>query len=203
MMNSLYGATGWLLNIQERCSIFVIMSGWPYSGKSLFVQALVSALDGHGREAIVIDPTLGYPDNMDELKPDYRSQVAIAAWEVAIEEGTSVLARTDNNSIVVLDTTGTNSNVLGPMIDAAAIRGHRTLFVKVQASLAECRARAGSKWLDSETEDKYKNRFNGSVTFLEGICHSSMTVINEGPTGRANIEKQARALSDRIHQQVG
>ena len=182
--------------------MFVIMCGWPWSGKSTFVKALASELNIHGRDPSIIDPTIGYPDNIDQMKPSERSAYAIAAWEVAIEEAKSILSKSDNNTIVILDTTGSNSNVIGPIVDAAAMKGHRTLFIKIDCGILECKSRSNGKWIDQDAEDKYKNRFNSNVTFLEGICHSSMTVINEGPSGKANIEKQAKELGARIHQQV-
>lgn len=182
--------------------MLIVMCGWPYSGKSTFVRALANEFESKKRDFVIADPTIAYPDDIDLLPQEKRSEYAIAAFNVIVEQAGHILMTSDNNTIVILDTTGSNSNVIGPIIDAAAINGHRTLFIKVESSIAECKKRAGTKWLDKEAENKYKDRFNSNVNFLEGICHSSITVINEGITGKANIEKQARDLSRRIHQQV-
>lgn len=180
--------------------MFIVMSGWPYSGKTTFVKLLIEQLKSFHIKPIKLDPTEAYPEDITKL-PD-RTQYAVAAWEVITEEAMRIVSSTDNKTVIILDTTGSNSNVIGPIINQAAIRKHKTMFVRLNTPIEECKSRAGGNWIDQEAEDKYKDRFNSNVNYLETICHSSVLIDNSTSGCIESMQIAARKISKMIRLQA-
>lgn len=183
--------------------MLIIMAGLPYSGKTTFVQRFIEELRNTEYTSIVlVDPTIGFPSDFNLYPADQKSAISIAAWEVALDELAKTIQECDNDTVIILDTTGSNSSALTSIIDRAILRKHKTLLVKVIAPVDDCKERAGSDWVGDEICKKYEHRMATDVEHLKGICNRYVPVLNINKLGIDPVLKAARDLANSISKQI-
>lgn len=177
--------------------MLVIMAGLPCSGKTTFVESLVEELkkSTNCTSIIVVDPTIGYPPDIDTYQADIKSVISIAAWEVALDELSKMVVECDNESIIILDTTGSNSSALTSIIDRAVLHKHKTFLVKMVTTSDDCRERASSTWVGDEICKKYEHRMATDVEHLREICNSYVPVLNINKLGLGPLQKAAKDMA--------
>lgn len=131
------------------------MVGIPGSGKS----TIVNYLSKLKSDLIILQPELLYGGSSDNT-------VKMAAWDTCIEQLKEEIFNID--STVILDTCGTNKDVMFELADKSIELGHNVAFIVVNTNIDLCKERNLYRkvTLSDHVMNEYKNKLLNMVRLL-------------------------------------
>jgi predicted kinase len=154
--------------------MIIFMAGYPKAGKSFVVDLICEKTD---KDILVISPKECRDDNYDDLDEDDKREMDISAWSASLDILWEQLKSTDDTEIIIYDTACASLNKMKPYFEGAK-EHHTVVYVFVQASLAKCKERAGSKWLPGEVVNSYTQRFKEDVKTFKELSDYTVIVKN-------------------------
>ena len=166
----------------------IVMVGYPYSGKSTFVDLLVKFYPEPSTGGIhVVRPSDLYPQNIDEYEPTARTDYQIAAWEVAKEKAIDLLKNHDSETIV-FDTCGANPYSIRGVIAMANLRHHKTIAIWIATPRSVCRKRGSPTIVD-----KYIGKFEEAIRWYQ-VHFDKVIAVKNGPQSILEWEERAKQI---------
>lgn len=189
--------------------MILFTSGFPYAGKTLFLDILLDTFNTEGEEEeegeikdeldiVRICPKEYYPDNFDTLHDNDKSTFAISAWEVSLEETEKAIEEHENKTLIVLDTAAAKVKKMRPLFSIAKKRGHSVIYVFINSSLEDRQNRTND---DVERfEEYYANSFKITVPHLKSLSDTFMLIKNPNDPEYTNLNKSAKNLKKIIEE---
>lgn len=145
--------------------MILFTSGFPYAGKTTFVQKLIEELDN---ELIIhINPKDYYPDDFEQLDEQERTDIATTAWEMSLEKATKSICALPNRALIIFDTCCSKSLHMRPLFMNSKLRGHDVFLVYINATSESRFERAGVNEKIKELEDRYRISFSETLPILK------------------------------------
>lgn len=148
---------------KAEANMILFTSGFPYSGKTTFAEKLTKNLGN--KHVLHINPKDFYLEEFDKLGPEGQTEIAVVAWEMALEKATKSICALPNKVLIIFDTCCSKSLHMRPLFMNAKVAGHEVYMVYVHADL-ESRSKRTSKDLTA-FEDRYKNDFLETLPILK------------------------------------
>jgi len=157
--------------------MFIILSGFPCSGKSVVADTIASECGG-----IVFRQDDLYPPNIHDLDIKEQNKIRISSWEATLDTCLEFISDIEyKDSTIVLDSCASVYGPYGPLIDAAKNNGHSTHFLYVDINLEKCEEISKlkyGKWIDDDIVSKYNIQFAESRPRFEVNCDAATTISN-------------------------
>ena len=147
--------------------MILFTSGFPYSGKTTFIEKLIEKLDGE--LVLHINPKDYYPDDFDSLPDEERMAIATTAWEMSLEKATKSICALPNRALIVFDTCCSKSLHMRPLFLNSKLRGHDTILSYVDAHSTIRFKRSAENEKIRELEDKYRTSFRETLPTLRSL----------------------------------
>ena len=138
--------------------MFVVMCGYPGSGKSTFVDILKPEFHKLGHRMYVVRPSDWYPENIEEMDPKERTDWQIGSWEHALDKVGDLLVTKGVENAVLLDTCGASPKSISSNIAVAEMRRHQTAAIWMAVPRGICESR-----VDPNIVAKYIGRIKSAV----------------------------------------
>jgi predicted kinase len=167
-------------------------AGYPWSGKSTFVQALMTNFNDH--KVINIDPTSLRPPEYETMPPDDQKQARIAAWEVGQTMLTDA-TKESNSTLVIFDTCAAKASSMIPHFIDAKVHKHDVVYVFVGAALSECKQRAGIKWPPQDVIKGYGKDFLDSIPKLKDLSSKFFFIKNKNDLIKTGLVLSAQKIA--------
>jgi len=156
--------------------MFIIMCGYPKSGKSTFADLLHQEYTklGHGHMCIV-RPSDWYPEDIDNMSSSERTEYQIASWEYALEKVSQLLTSEDISNIIVLDTCGASPDSFKTLIGISQMRGHKLVAIFMAIPKVLCKTR-----INPDIIQRYSGKIRKAVLEYKSICDDLIIIKHEG-----------------------
>ena len=172
--------------------MILLMSGFPYAGKTEFIKILLDKVDHN--KSIHINPKNFYVENFEDLDDDEKSAVGITAWEMSIERAHKCLDLLSNEALIILDTCCAKFNTIQSLISDAKNSGHKMYCVFVNSSIENRKIRASGKNIES-FEQRYAEDFLHTLPKLKEESDKFM-IVHNNDIECLELNKCARLLSE-------
>jgi len=172
--------------------MIIFTSGFPYSGKSTFVQILLENLSNSDislDKPILLDPKSLLPENYEKLNKDEQSQYNISSWEVCIEEAYRTLVDKDNKTLIILDTAAAKLQRMRPLFALAHKKRHTIIYAYVHSNFEERQSRTSNDL--SEYENDYAGSFKVAMPHLKRFAHKFMIIRNPNDAEYIDLKKSS------------
>lgn len=169
--------------------MILFTAGHPFSGKSELIKYVLSSFGDH----TVIDPTQLRPPEYEQMSEQDKASARIAAWEVSLEMLTTAMNK-PNSHLVVFDTCAAKSSVMLQQFMTAKAKKHLVFYAFVTAPMAECQARAGTKWPRPDIIRGYSRDFLESVPKLRKACDRFLAIKNNNDVNRVALKAAAQRI---------
>lgn len=171
--------------------MLVIMCGYPYSGKSKFVDIMHSI-----NNAIEIIRPEDWFDDM--LTGDERKRWRIACWEHALDEVYNSIIENKSDHIIVLDTCGINPGALQTIIRAAKLQEHNIYAIVIGTPMHVCIQRNSSD-ISNDVIRGYAEKMPRAIMWYKEECNRIFAV-RDGSI--SDWEARAKQIVDILSQPV-
>lgn len=152
--------------------MLLIMCGYPFSGKSTFLDMLVGRDDLPGPLHIV-RPSDWYPENIKDMGHQERQDYQIAAWDHARDKALDLLKKHTPSDVIALDTCGASPQAFRSVVAVAEARGHKLVVLWIATPRDVCSERG-----DKSIVDKYKGRFEEALAWYQKNFHKVIPIRN-------------------------
>lgn len=174
--------------------MILFTSGFPYSGKTTFVNALIEQLEN--KHVLHINPKDYYPDEFDGLNPDEKSEIAVTAWELSLERANKAICSLPNKALIVFDTCCSKSLHMQPLFINAKVRNHDIFLVFVNSNLNNRQQRANGINLN-QFESRYAEDFQQTIPRLRPLANE-FSIINNNDVELTELTKTANHIAEKI-----
>lgn len=179
--------------------MLIMMGGYPYSGKTEFVNRLIPLIDR--LNILHIDLKDWFLPNYDELTEEQKRENGFAAWELSLEAVDEALWERRIDDVIIYDTAAASLDPMAQRLKIAKGGNHLTYYIVVSATAKECEARAGDEWIGSESIKYYFERYQKTIPALKEISDKFFIVDNHGPVEL--LTEQAKKIAKEIVEDVG
>lgn len=185
--------------------MILFTGGFPYSGKSLLLDKLlenfnIDSEDGvqNALEVVRMCPKDLLPENHSTLPESEKSDWAISAWEMCIEETLEILEKYDNKTLIIFDTAAAKVKRMRTLFSKAKKMRHTVIYAFIHADLVERKERTK---IDLEKfENYYRDSFKVTVPHLKMISDKFMLIKNPNDPEYIGLTKSAKNLSKLIEE---
>jgi predicted kinase len=153
----------------------IFMAGMPFAGKSYVVDKLVDNLPD---EVLVITPKDYRPEEYDSMTEEQKKEINIAAWECTLELLKAKLKESNNNEIIIYDTSCASYLTMYDYFQTAHDCGHKVIYAFVKTSIEKCKERSKNT-MSNEIMDKYKEKFKDSIKGLSKMSDRFIIINND------------------------
>jgi len=141
----------------------------------------------------IVRPSNWYPDDIDQMDVDERTDWQIAAWEHALEKCCSLLATKDVTNVILFDTCGASPNALKTLIGVAQLHRHRIVAIWMAVPRRVCESR-----IEPSVVQRYVDRIHNAVQEYKATCDELIVVKHDTLD---NWRCAAREISPKIKQE--
>ena len=145
----------------------IMMSGYPFSGKTTFVKLLIEKLEGVS--VTHIDLKDWYLPEYDELSEEDKKSNGIAAWEMSLDVLDDAIKNKKEEHVIIYDTAAASLEPMLTRFKDAKWYSHKhfVFYVFLATTPEECEARAGNRWVGKEAIRYDFERFKNTVPRLK------------------------------------
>jgi predicted kinase len=164
--------------------MFIIMCGYPKSGKSTFADLLHQECSS---PIHIVRPSDWYPDDIDDMSSSKKTEYQIASWEHALDKTSQLLASEDASSVIVLDTCGASPGSFKTLIGIAQMHKHKLIAIFMAVPKVLCMKR-----IDPAIVQRYSNKIRSAVLEYKSICDELIIIKHES---LLNWQNQAKKVA--------
>jgi GTPase SAR1 family protein len=164
--------------------MIVFMSGPPHVGKSSFIEMLLHYIKDV--DVTVVDPKQFLPEEYTTADETTRTELNICAWQVALEELSTLITNKVANDVVILDTCGSSHDSMAPLFINAKLSGHPIVYISMDADDDKLEEYGADKFLGAGIINKYRTSLRSTIPSLARKADRYFSIENN-KTGLENL----------------